>query len=165
MLALGMGTLVSSIPHVFDADRRDWLHATYFVFLVFSHILVWWRIWLLKDLESWNIFQFTILMGSPLSLYLAATALVSSNPDQVSDWRRHFEERSRWILSGIAAILTFGVLRGYFIAGTDPQLPTLAAIIMYVVAAISRRRNVHIAVLVPTVFYFGMLVARNFTAD
>ncbi len=103
VLALGIGKLTSSIPHVFDARRIDWLHALFFILLFVAHIIVWWRVWLLNTVTSWNILQFTILMGSPLSLYLAATALVSSNPEQVDDWQRYFDERSRWIMSGWAA--------------------------------------------------------------
>ncbi len=165
VLALGMGTLISSIPHVFDSKKRDWLHATYFVLLVLAHIIVWWRVWLLNVAPSWNIFQFTILMGSPLSLYLAATALVSSNPAQVDNWRSYFQEKSHWIISGITAILFFGILRSYFILAITPPWWSLAALVMYIVAAISRRRDVHIAVIFPTMIYLGFLLSRDFTAS
>ena len=95
VLALGLSLLISSIPHVFDAKKRDWLHALVFLLLVFAHIVVWWRVWILNSVSSWNIVQFMILIGSPLSLYLAASALVSSTPGQVSDWKTYFSDHSQ----------------------------------------------------------------------
>ena len=165
VLALGIGKLTSSIPYVFDARRIDWLHALFFVLLFVSHIIVWWRVWLLNDITSWNILQFTILMGSPLSLYLTATALVSSNPEQVDDWQRYFDERSRWIMSGWAAIVLFGILRTYFVLSVPPAWWSFAILAIFNAAAISGRRIVHIVVIIPTLLSVGILLYRDFTAS
>jgi hypothetical protein len=111
ILALGLSLLISSIPHVFSPRKRDWLHASVFLLLTFSHIVVWWRVWLLNSVSSWNIVQFMILIGSPLSLYLAATAIVSNRPDQIDDWRSYFSERGQWAFAALAAAILFGILR------------------------------------------------------
>ena len=107
VLALGLSTLITNIPYVFDARKRDWLHALAFVALVAGHILAWWRIWPLNSVANWNILGFAILMGTPLSLYLAATALVSNNPNQVESWKKQFSERSRWFFSALVAVWVF----------------------------------------------------------
>ena len=165
VLALGVGQLISSIPYVFAARKSDWLHAFYFVFLVIAHIVVWWRIWPLNAVSSWNILEFAILMGSPLSLYLAATALVSSNPEQIGDWKEHFAEHSHWIISAIAAIVFFGILRSYFILEVTSAWWSFAMLGIYVAAAISRKRIVHIAVIFPTLLYIVVLLFLDFTAS
>ena len=118
VLALGLSRLISSIPYVFDPQKRDWLHALIFVLLVVGHIVVWWRVWFLNVVTSWNILQFAILIGSPLSLYLASTALVSSTPDRISDWKSYFADRGQWVIAAITAVILFGLLRSYFILGT-----------------------------------------------
>lgn len=164
VLALGLSLLISSIPHVFDPKKRDWLHSLFFVLLVFSHIVVWWRVWMLNSVSSWNIVQFTILIGSPLSLYLAATALVSSTPHQISDWRAHFSERGQWVFAALAATILFGILRSHYILGVMPEWWGFLALVVYGGAALSRRRDVHIAATLMAIVFPGKLLSRDFNA-
>ena len=164
VLALGLSRLISSIPYVFDPRKRDWVHALIFVLLVVGHIVVWWRVWFLNVVSSWNILQFAILLGSPLSLYLAATALVSSTPDRISDWKSYFADRSHWVIAAITTVIFFGLLRSYFILGTMPAWWSFLAFAFYGGAALSKRREVHIGVILLTFVYFGLLLSRDFTA-
>ncbi len=165
VLALGLGKLISSIPYVFDAHKRDWLHAVAFVTLIAGHILAWWRIWPLNSVAHWNILGFAILMGTPLSLYLAATALVSSNPDRVASWKEQFSGRSRWLFSALIAVWIFGLLRSYILLNVTPAWWSLLMLGGFVVAAISSRRNIHIVVLSMSLLVFAALIFRSFDAD
>ena len=165
VLALGLGKLISSIPYVFDAHNRDWLHAMAFATLIAGHILAWWRIWPLNSVAHWNILGFAILMGTPLSLYLAATALVSSSPDLVASWKEHFSETSRWLFSALIAVWVFGILRSYILLNLTPVWWSLLMLGAFVVAAISSRRNIHIVVLSMLLLVFAALIFRSFDAD
>lgn len=164
VLALGLSTLITSIPYVFDSSKRDWLHALAFVALVAGHILAWWRIWPLNSVVNWNILGFAILMGTPLSLYLAATALVSNNPDQVDSWKAQFSHRSPWFFSALVAVWSFGILRGYVLLDRTPPWWSLMMLGGFAVAAISRRRDVHIAALIMFVLAFVTLIYFSFSA-
>jgi len=164
VLALGLSTLITSIPYVFDARKRDWLHALAFVALVAGHILAWWRIWPLNSVSNWNILGFAILMGTPLSLYLAATALVSNNPDKVENWKEQFSERSRWFFSALVAVWVFGILRGYVFLDRTPPWWSLMMLGGFIVAASSSRRDVHVAALFMFMFTFVALVYFSFSA-
>jgi len=164
VLALGLSTLITSIPYVFDSGKRDWLHALAFVALVAGHILAWWRIWPLSSVVNWNILGFAILMGTPLSLYLAATALVSNNPEQVESWKVQFSHRSRWLFSSLLAVWIFGVLRGYVLLDRTPTWWSLMMLGGFAVAAISRRREVHIAAMAMFVLIFAVLIYFSYSA-
>ncbi len=164
VLALGLSTLITSIPYVFDARKRDWLHALAFVALVAGHILAWWRIWPLNSVANWNILGFAILMGTPLSLYLAATALVSNNPNQVESWKKQFSERSRWFFSALVAVWVFGMLRGYVLLDLTPPWWSFLMLGGFVVAASSTRRDVHVAALFMFVLAFAALIYISFSA-
>jgi hypothetical protein len=164
VLALGLSLLISSIPHVFDPKKRDWLHTLFFILLVFSHIVVWWRVWMLNVVSSWNIIQFTILIASPLSLYLASSALVSHAPDQIDDWKTHFSDRCQWIFAALAATVFFGILRSYYILGVMPEWWGFLALAVYVGAAFSRRREVHVAATLLAIVFLGFLLSRDFSA-
>ena len=163
VLALGLGTLITSIPYVFDARKRDWLHALTFIALVAGHILAWWRIWPLNSVANWNILGFAILMGTPLSLYLAATALVSNHPDQVENWKEQFSERSRWLYSALVAVWIFGILRGYVLLDRTPPWWSLVMLAGFVVAAFSNRRSFHIAALFMFLLVFSALIYFSFS--
>lgn len=165
VLALGTGHLISGIPHVFNRQKFYWLHALFFVILVLGHIVVWWRVWLLNDIPTWNVFQFGILMGSPLSLYLAATALVSARPDQVVSWRDHFDSRSHWVFSAFAAVVFFGMLRAYYIREAAPFWWVYITLGIYIAAAITRQRIVHIIATLLTLVFMIFLLSINFTAS
>ena len=164
VLALGLSALITSIPHVFDIRKRDWLHGVAFVALVAGHILAWWRIWPLNSVANWDILGFAILMGTPLSLYLAATALVSSNPDQVENWKERFAENSRWLFSALVAVWVFGILRGYVLLDLTPSWWSLAMLAGFAAAALSKRRSLHIAVIFMSVIVFAMLMYFSFSA-
>jgi hypothetical protein len=164
ILALGLSLLISSIPHVFSPTKRDWLHASVFVFLTFAHIVVWWRVWLLNSVTNWNIIQFMILIGSPLSLYLAATAIVSNRPDQIDDWRSYFSERGQWAFAALAATIFFGLLRSYYILGVMAEWWGFLALVVYAGAALTKKREIHIAATIMLIVFLGLLLSRDFSA-
>lgn len=164
VLALGLSTLIASIPYVFDSRKRDWLHALTFVALFAAHILIWWRIWPLHSVASWNFAGFTILMGSPLSLCLAATAMVSSSPDQVDNWKEQFSERSPWIFSAFAAVMMIGILRGYVLLDITPTWWSIAVPTGLVIAAFSDRRSFHIAAVIILVLVLARIAYASFSA-
>jgi hypothetical protein len=164
ILALGLSRLISSIPYVFDPQKRDWLHALFLVLLIIGHLVLWWRVWLLNVVSSWNFLQFVILIGSPLSLYLTTTALVSSTPDRISDWKLYFTDRSQWVLSALTVAIFFGLLRSYFIMGTTPEWWSFSALAFFGGGALTKRREVHIGVALISFVYVVLLLSRNFTA-
>ncbi|NIV18328.1 MAG: hypothetical protein GWN47_07905 [Woeseiaceae bacterium] len=164
VLALGLSLLISSIPHVFDPKKRDWLHSFIFLLLIFSHVVVWWRVWMLNSVSSWNIIQFMILIGSPLSLYLAATALVSTTPHRIDDWKAYFSDRSQWFFAAFAATIFFGILRSYYILGVMPEWWGFLALAVNSGAALSKSREIHIAVAFSLIVFLGILLTRDFNA-
>ena len=70
VLALGLGKLVSSLPATFAPDRRDWLHANFVLLIATTHLLMWWNLWSLRALSSWNFLQFLLVIANPVSQML-----------------------------------------------------------------------------------------------
>lgn len=164
VLGLGLSKLVSSVPFVFASNKRDWLHILSFIFLIIAHIIVWWNIWLLNGISDWNIFQFAIIMGSPLSLYLAATAIVSADPSQVSDWKQHFASHSHWMFSALAAALALAMLRAEFIATYGTSWATVIAFFGMLFCAFSNKRSVHANTIILGYIFLAYILTRNFVA-
>lgn len=170
ILALGLSKLVSSVPFVFHRERRDWLHILVFVLAISTHIVIWWNIWLLNEIPNWTIFQFAILMASPLSLYLFATALLSPDPSQVSDWKQYLAEHSFLVFASAVAVLFFSLMRNIFILGADGRvLPTVVfpLILMSTLlfGSFSQRRSVHASIIVLVYMFMTYVLVRNFVAS
>ena len=162
VLALGVSRLASSIRHVFDSSRRDAVHAALFVLLFLIHLLHWWRLWPLHDVQAWNFLQFLIVMGGPISLYIAASVLVSDEPAEVVSWRAHLAEAHRWFFSVLAASIVFGVLQITLVL--EAQLQLLLAVVVIaplLVGAVLPNRKVHIAV-TAIAWVNVLLVIRDF---
>jgi hypothetical protein len=165
IMALGLSKLVSSVPFVFDRKKRDWLHIVLFILVIWAHLTVWWRIWLLNDVPEWNILQFVILMGAPLSLYLAATALLSPDPSRVDDWKQYLSEQSFWVFLAMAAVIIFGLLRYLFISNITPSLTAFLFLAIVVFGSFTKRRDVHIGIVLFGCLYSLYILTGNFVAS
>jgi hypothetical protein len=167
VLALGLGKLVSSLPAVFAPDRRDWLHANFVLLIATAHLLMWWNLWHFRDLPSWNFLQFLIVMGNPVSLYLAAHVLVSVSVEGSASWRLRFAEIHRWFFGAVAANFVVTVLTRVFVV-QEGELELHPAALLSgmtaIVGAVSSDRRVHATVGVVAWLLVAALVYRSFLA-
>ena len=79
VLALSAGQLVGNIREVFDPTRRYWVHALWVVALLLLHILNWWVLWGLRDVQAWNLAMFASVLIAPgllFACYLSALLVV-----------------------------------------------------------------------------------------
>lgn len=166
VLALGLGKLSSSLPAVFAPGRRDWLHANFVVLVGTVHLLMWWNLWSLRGLPSWNFLQFLIVMGNPLSLSLAAHVLVSEAEGSAGSWRLRFAEIHRWFFGALAANFVVTVLLHVFVVQEDPLHPAaLVSGLTVIAGAFSSDRRVHAAVGILAWLLVATLVHRYFVAS
>ena len=87
----------------------------------------------MRDIE-WNFLYFVLQLGTPVVLYLQASALVTSNAGEVPNWRDHFYSvRKRFfglnIAFATATVLTLGLTLG--------RAPISVAIVASIIVALS----------------------------
>ncbi|MEJ2239457.1 MAG: hypothetical protein P8X82_14250 [Gemmatimonadales bacterium] len=167
VLALGLGKLVSSLPAVFSKGRRDWLHASFVLLIAITHLLMWWNLWRFRELPSWNFLQFLLVMGNPVSLYLAAHVRVSDPSANAVPWRMRFAEVHRWFFGAITANFAITVLIRVFVA-QEGELELHPAVFLSGLTAVAgvvfSDRRVHAAVGVLAWLLIAALVHRSFVA-
>jgi hypothetical protein len=165
VLALTLGKLIAATPHVFARGARDVVHATYFLLTGFVVLAMWWYVWPLHDKTSWNFVEFLLMMGSPVSLYLAAHVLVSDVPREVKNWGAHFARIHRWYFSAVFATTTLAVVRVVWVLGAQPSFATGLAVLSVVIACgiASSSRRVHAGVLIFWLLFQGFAVTQQFT--
>jgi hypothetical protein len=165
VLALGLGKLVSSLPAVFAADRRDWLHANFVLLLATTHLLMWWNLWPLRELPSWNFVQFLVVIANPVSLYLAAHVLVSEPTSGGASWRQRLAEVHRWFFGALVGNFAFTVLLfAFFVPEGELHPAALISGMTVIAGAVSSDRRVHSAVGLVAWLLVVALVRRSFEA-
>jgi len=73
--------------------------------LFYLHIQVWWALWDLTAVGTWNQLYFSLIIAIPCSLFGATELLLplGSNPD--TDWETHFFSVRKWFF-GVVCIFT-----------------------------------------------------------
>ena len=106
VLSLSAAQLLTSMRVVFRRDQRYWVHALWFVHILIVHILVWWASWAYREVETWNLALFTLLLVNPGILFVCSNALVQR--DEPTSWEQHFfaVRRSFFLMRGLITIVT-----------------------------------------------------------
>ena len=129
VLALGIGKLLSGITDVFDSGRRDWLHIGWCSLILTMLLMQWAAVWRLNVSDQWNLFQFFVLMLSPMLLYVGAHLLLSNHPETITNWREHLESVNRPVLIVLMVSLINYLFRIHLIVG-DLRLNWIAPAIL-----------------------------------
>ena len=90
VLALSAAQLLGNIREVFDPARRYWVHALWAFHMLLLHILLWWGFWAYRDVESWNLASFTLVLVNPGILLVLSNALVPTHLRDGMSWEEHF---------------------------------------------------------------------------
>jgi hypothetical protein len=99
--------LLDGLRATFNADRRYWVHSSWVVIRLCSYVVLWWGSWSVREFENWNLLRFSLWLVPFGLLYLQSTALVTTRPNEIQDWRSHFYEIRTWFFAtNIVFILT-----------------------------------------------------------
>lgn len=81
--------LVTGLPHVFQANRRYWIHACLVVCQLLLTVEIFWTFWSHKDTE-WIFPTFLLVLLNPGLIYYNACLLVPESPSSVISWQDYF---------------------------------------------------------------------------
>jgi len=129
IVALAIAEGLRGLRSTLDSSKRYGIHATWLFIKLAAAMFYWWSAWRLRDIpEVWNMYTFTLALLMPSIMYLQLHSLVSNDPDQIDDWRRHFYDQRRWFfgLNTFLAVCTVHAF-SYFSASLSQQvLPIIA---------------------------------------
>ncbi|MFT4614397.1 MAG: hypothetical protein ACI9NT_001542 [Bacteroidia bacterium] len=150
VLALTIVHGLDGLAHVYDEKRRYSVHAVWFALKLFHPLLLWWSMWGLRDIATWNFLAFVLGVAGPTFLYLQISTLIPRRPDRVTDWKEHyFSVRKRFFLANIALVLS-GPLQlfslGTLTYGGLLLLGSAGEILMSVIALRSTNHRTHLTI-------------------
>ena len=147
ILALALGKLVAAIPSVFSRTRFDWLFALLFVVTVLIAIFHWTQIWQLHTHNDWSRWDFLLLVGPSIALYLAVYALVGDAPSATDDWEDHLARVHGWFFAALLTALVIAQVRDGVLIDSEMNWPVLLLVGPVLAAGIVfRQRYVHAAI-------------------
>ncbi len=129
IIALAIAEGLRGLRSALDSSRRYVIHVTWIFIKLANPIFYWWAIWGLRDFpEYWNMGTLTYVLIMPSIMYLQLHSLVSDNPDQIVDWRKHFYNQRRWFfgLNTLLATLATFNFTNFLISAPPSTLPIAA---------------------------------------
>ena len=109
VLSLSVSHILLNLRAVFSPERRYWVHAVWVVLALFTHVLVWWGFWSYRQVDSWNLATFAILLVNPGILFVSSATLVLENPDR--SWDAHFFRVRRSFFGAFGCIPAVSLVR------------------------------------------------------
>lgn len=114
-MSFGVVRLLDGLRSSLNASRRYCVHSLWVVIRLFSYVLLWWGSWSVREFESWNLFRFCLWLFPFGLLYLQSTALVTTHPGDIKDWKAHFYEIRSWFFAtNIVFIVTLFLSTSFF---------------------------------------------------
>ena len=115
VLALSAGQILLNLREVFDPTRRYWVHAVWVTQVLIIHVLVLWSLWAYRDIQSWNLATFIIILVPAGILFVMTSALVPNSSSTVTSWESHFFEVRRWYFAARILFIIGAGFRSWFI--------------------------------------------------
>ena len=124
IIALAIAEGLRGLRSALDSRRRYVIHVTWIFIKLDNPIFYWWATWGYRDFpEAWNMGTFTFVLIMPIIMYLQLHSLVSKDPEEIDDWRKHFYNQRRWFFGLNTLLAIFAVTSFTFVfVPASPQL-------------------------------------------
>ena len=106
ILGLGMTQALSGLSKIARSDAPYLPLTLWAALLVYLYVQVWWALWDLHAVESWNQGYFTFVVLVPCSMFAATELLMPMGTTADTDWRAHYFKVRRWFFA-MMLVFTF----------------------------------------------------------
>lgn len=147
VMSLSAVRLLDGLRPALAPRAGSWVAATWMLHKLLGVAFSWWAFYWLRADVTWTVATFLWVLLAPGILCLQATALVTTHPGSIADWRAHFGDIRRWFFSLEVAFVTHSVISATMlrhVPATDPlRLIQAIALGSALVGVTSARRQWH----------------------
>ena len=171
IMGMGVVYILIAIATIIRGFRQMitpyWLHLVWSIFLLLLHFHVWWGIWDLQQITSWNYFTYLFLLSGPVLLLLAAAIITpDSQPSKKIDLRQfYFKNNSKFFLT-----LTFAVIWGLslypvFFGKMDPVFEWLLLfLVIMIILSFTKKPILHVILsIIAWILFFIWILSYGFS--
>lgn len=130
--------------------------------LFYLHIQVWWGLWDLSAVETWNQAYYYYVVSIPCALFAATELLLPLGSSPEIDWQSHFFSVRKWFFGVLVFFVTISILESRVLLSiplTHPyrlfQVVTLSAVVAGLMT-----KNPRAHVWISVTFIFSSLAAQ-----
>ncbi len=166
VLSLSAAQILSNLRAVLKAAGRYWVHVSWVAFALYSHVIIWWEFWAFREVASWTLGTFALVLVNPGLLFVASNTLVQLDPAEDQTWEGHFYSIHQSFFLTYGLLLPVSVLRDWVLLDASVEFPRLLpeALMLLIcgVGWVSKSKRVHSGLvllcfsmaLVSTVFFW-----------
>ena len=148
VVALVIARLLEGLRDSFSRDRRYWIHCAWVInrlLLVVAGLLISFQARNRVDADA---FLLLIIIASPSIVFLQANALVTSQPHQIEDWKKHYWSVKGWFFgANVLYVVTVFLQSTYGLAaeldGIRRYLPPAIGLTLSIVGVRSSSERIH----------------------
>ena len=144
-----------------------WLHIAWIIFLLLLHFHVWWGLWDLQQITSWNYFTFLLLLAGPVLLFVAVAIIIPENqPINNIDLRKfYFKNNAKFFLTLSFAVIWGLSLYPVFFGKMDPVVEWLLLflVIMFILS-FTKKPILHVILsIIAWILFFIWILSYGFS--
>ena len=121
----------------------------------------WWRSWGYVSVESWTLLKMIVLILPNILVYLSALFLVGETPGRVRSWAKYLDSSGQFMFGAFFATMLAILLRNYYLDGSLPGIPGIAATLVSFVGMLWRHRAVWWVIVVLINISFVAVILRE----
>ena len=152
---LGLVRLLNAFAEYLRNQQRIevagyWVFDLWALFQFLLHILLWWSLWTVREVEVFNLVLYLYLLSGPVILYLGTSLLIPGLDEERLDLRAHYYRVRPALftvmsLFWIWAVFSWPVVKGMI----APTIPILAAYLgIAVILRFTDNAKVHAALII-----------------
>ena len=159
VLGLGVTQVLRGLGKVVRSHSRFPPVIIWAILLFYLHVQVWWGMWDLSEVTSWNMFSFYLVIAIPCSMFAAVELLLPLNSGDHTDWEAHFFTVRNWFLGAICLFSIVAIMTTYYLGNvplTHPyRIIQLTVTVTAIAGFFTRSGKAHIWI---GSIYFGVLL-------
>ena len=149
LYAIGVGRLLSSLPDLFDPERRSWISLGWAIYLLLFCLSTWYGFWEWRDF-TYNPATFLGALGPPAFVIVRVELLCGRASREITDYEAHFwNVRVPFFAVGLVSMaflffspwvggqIPWGTFTGFHLLGG-------LALAVWVLGLVSTHRGLHI---------------------
>jgi hypothetical protein len=147
ILGLGMTQVLRGLSKIARSDAPYLPLTLWAAFLGYVHVQVWWALWDLNEVASWNQGYFTLIILIPCAMFAATELLVPMGTTSETDWRAHFFRVRRWFFAVMLLFTLLATFETYILLGVALMHPyrimQVCVIGLHIVGFVSANPRIH----------------------
>jgi hypothetical protein len=163
VLSLSAAQLLTNLRSVLDPSRRYWVHTLWTFFALFVHLIIWWEFWGYRDVASWNLVKFSLMLLNPGILLFCSSTLV--HPESETSWDKHYFAVRRSFLGAMGMLPLVSMLRRWAVADlpllSSANFPEVLFAMLSAAGFVSGNRRVQEALVL--IFWFTIIFTSGST--